>query len=103
MTYAFIRDVPITEAQYAEVQAGIDASTGGQTPEGLVAHLAIRQTGGLRYIDVWESQADWERFRDEHVNPIVLQMLDKHGIERPSEPPPHEAIDVVHAWVGSSA
>lgn len=102
MTYAFIRDVPINEAQYAEVRAGIDASTGGEIPKGLVAHLVIRQDEGLRYVDVFESQADWERFRDEHVNPVVLQMIDKYGIARPSEPRPMDEIDIVHAWVGTS-
>ena len=101
MTYAFIRDVPATEAQYAEVQAAIDASTGGETPKGLVAHLALRRPGGLRYIDVWETQADWERFRDEHVSPAVGQMMAKRGVETPAEPPTAEPIEVVHAWVGT--
>lgn len=103
MTYAFIRDVPVTEAQYAEVQAGIDAATGGRTPKGLVAHLAIRHESGLRHIDVWESEADWERFRDECANPAVLKMLANHGIAPPSQPLPQEVIDVVHAWVGAPA
>ncbi len=103
MTYAFIRDVPITEAQYAEVRAGIEAATGGETPKGLVAHLAIRQQSGLRYIDVWENEADWERFRDEYVNPVVVQMMDRHGINRASQPPAQQLVDVVQAWVGTSA
>ncbi len=102
MHYAFMRDVAITDAQYAEVQAGVEAVTGGEPPKGLVAHLALRQQGGLRYIDVWESQADWERFRDEDLNPIVLKTMERHGIERPSVPIPMESIDVVHAWVGAS-
>ena len=103
MTYAFIRDVPITEAQYAEVRAGVDAAVGGETPRGLVAHLVVRQAGGLRYLDVWENEADWERFRDEYVNPVVVQMMDKHGIKRPSQPLAQQPIDVIHAWVGTSA
>jgi hypothetical protein len=103
MSYAFVRDVPITESQYAEVRTGIEAETGGETPKGLVAHLAIRHESGLRYIDVWESEADWERFRDECVNPVVLQMMERHGIQGPSQPPAQQNIDVVHAWVGTSA
>jgi hypothetical protein len=96
MTYAFIRDVPITQAQYDEVRAGI----GNEVPKGLVAHLAIRQDGGLRYIDVWDNEADWERFRDERVNPAVRKMMGAHGITPPAAPLPLQTIDVVHAWVG---
>ena len=28
----------------------------------------IRRDHGLRYIDVWDTQTDWERFRDERVS-----------------------------------
>jgi hypothetical protein len=52
----------------------------------------------LRYIDVWDTEADWERFRDERVNPAVLKMMAAHGITPP--PLQMQAVDVVHAWVG---
>ena len=96
MTYAFIRDVPIDETQYAEVRAAI----GDDTPKGLIAHLVIRQDTGLRYIDVWDTEADWERFRDERVNPVVTKMMVAHGITPPATPLPLQTIDVIHAWVG---
>jgi hypothetical protein len=95
MPYAFMRDVPIDEAQYAEVRTTI----GDAVPEGMIAHLVLRQDGGLRYIDVWDSQADWERFRDERVNPAVRKMMAAHGITPPAAPLPQHDIDVVHAWV----
>ena len=95
MTYAFIRDVPISESQYREVQAGI----GDETPKGLIAHLVLRQEAGLRYIDVWDSERDWETFRDERLNPVVRAMMSDHGITPPSTPPPQQVVDVVHAWV----
>ena len=60
MSFAFIQDVPIDEHQYAEVRSEI----GPDLPRGLSAHLVIRHGGGLRYIDVWETEADWERFRE---------------------------------------
>ena len=34
-----------------------------------------RPEGGLRYVDVWDTEADWERFRDEQVEPAVGQVL----------------------------
>jgi hypothetical protein len=94
MSYAFIRDVPISEAQYAEVRAEL----GDASPKGLITHLVLRQDGGLRYIDVWDTEADWERFRDERVNPAVLKMMAGHGITPPATPLPMQVVEVVHAW-----
>ena len=72
MSYAFTRDVPAGEGHYAEVRAEIRAATGGATPEGLVVHLAVRRDGGLRYIDVWDSEAHWRRF---HKPATARQLL----------------------------
>ena len=58
MTYAFTQDVPIDAALYSRVLDGL----GDEPPKGLIVHLAVeRPEGGLRYFDVWESEADWER------------------------------------------
>jgi len=96
MTYSFIRDVPATEAQYADVREAV----GEETPKGLVVHLVLRQEHGLRYIDVWDTEADWERFRDERLNPVIAETMAKHGITPPTTPPPLQHIEVIHAWVG---
>ena len=96
MTYAFIRDVPISEDQYREVRAEI----GDEVPKGLLTHLVFRRDDGLRYIDVWDSQADWERFREERVDPAVHKMMAAHGITPPDAPLTLQPIDVIDAWVG---
>ena len=84
MSYAFTRDVPVDEGHYAEVRAEIRAATGGATPEGLVVHLVVRRAGGLRYIDVWDSQAEWRRFHDECISPAVRKVMAAHGMTRPA-------------------
>src|ERR1700722_3865904 len=86
MPYSFTRDVPFNEEQYAEIRSLI----GDETPRGLITHLAIRRDGGLRYIDVWDTEADWERFRDDRVSPAVQKMMAHHGIPRPTGPLPME-------------
>ena len=44
-------------------------------PEGLVASFAAPgERGGWRVVDVWESQADWESFRDDTLIPVVQEM-----------------------------
>jgi hypothetical protein len=97
MTYAFIQDVPAGERIYREVRAGL----GQEAPKGLISHVAIKKRGGgLRYVDVWETQADWQRFRDEVVEPTVGAVLASHGIPHDHSLVVFEDIEVIDAWVG---
>jgi hypothetical protein len=44
-------------------------------PEGMIAHFGgPGQNGGWRVTDIWESEAQWERFRDEEVMPAAQEM-----------------------------
>jgi hypothetical protein len=44
-------------------------------PDGMVAHFGGPDpSGGWRVTDVWESEADWERFRDEILGPAAQEM-----------------------------
>ena len=93
--YAFTQDVPIDAATYRRITDGL----GDEQPKGLIVHLAIeRPEGGLRYIDVWESEADWDRFAEERLHPVVHGMLRAvFGDTLPPEPP-RELISVIHVW-----
>ena len=65
MAYAFFYDMPGTEELYRRVKAEI----GEEAPKGLLVQLVVRQDGGLRHFNVWESRQDWERYRQERVGP----------------------------------
>jgi hypothetical protein len=95
MTYAFIQDVPIDAAFYARIVAGL----GDTRPAGLITHLAIeRPEGGLRYIDVWETEADCDRFTEERLHPVIHSMLREiFGDQLPPEPE-RTPVTVVHVW-----
>ena len=94
--YAFTYDVPVDEHFYQRVKAEI----GEEYPKGLVVHLVAKQPDGLRHFDVWESREDWERFRDERVDPAVDKLLAQAGFrERPPNPPPLE-LELVDVWLG---
>lgn len=97
MTYAFTQDVPIDEAFYQRIVAAM----GDAKPKGLIVHLAIeRDEGGLRYIDVWESEEDWNRFVDDRLHPVIHGLLhDVFGDDIPPEPA-QTPLTVVHAWIG---
>jgi hypothetical protein len=93
--YAFTQDVPIDAAMYARIVDGL----GPEPPVGLVTHLAVElDGGGLRYIDVWESETAWRRFVDERLHPVVHELLrDVFGDQPPPEPP-QSPLAVLHAW-----
>jgi hypothetical protein len=96
MSYAFTRDVPFDEHQYGEIRNGI----GPDLPKGLLVHLVVRREQGLRYIDVWEAEADWERFRDERVMPSVRTVMAAQSIAPPTSPFPEEILELLDLTLG---
>lgn len=94
MTYAFTMDVPIDADFYRRI---VDA-LGSDPPTGLVTHLAVeRPEGGLRYVEVWESEGDWSRFREERLHPVVHPLLQEVlGVVPPD--PELVPLPVIHAW-----
>ena len=105
--YAYIHDAPADRAMYARVLELI----GADEPDGLVVHLALElPEGGLRYVDVWESQAAFETFQATRLGPAVRQMLAEHGIPADQgdgpDGPEHAGtlvLDVVDVWLGAGA
>jgi hypothetical protein len=66
MVYAFTQDVPIDTDMYARITEAL----GDEPMDGLLLHLAVRNPdGGLRYIDVWETEEQCTRAFDERVHP----------------------------------
>ena len=58
--YAVVEDVPASwDAYLQRVEA-----VGGGIPAGLLVHIAGRTDEGFRVIELWESQAAWERARE---------------------------------------
>lgn len=66
-TYAVVQDVPASWDAYLERVEAI----GAPLPEGLLVHVAGPTDEGFRVIEVWESQAAWERFRDERLAEVL--------------------------------
>ncbi|MGZ8697136.1 MAG: hypothetical protein ACXWZ1_07245 [Gaiellaceae bacterium] len=60
-TYALVEDVPASWDTYLERVEALD----GRVPDGLLVHVAGPTDEGFRIIEIWESQAARERFRDE--------------------------------------
>jgi hypothetical protein len=98
VTYAFTYEVPITAEIYARIKDGI----GPERPRGLIAHLVYRTETGLRYVDVWQAESDWEAFEDGRLHPVVHPLLqDMLGFVPPE--PPRTVLDIVDAWTAEHA
>jgi len=97
---AFTQDVPIDAAFYGRITDGL----GAETPAGLIVHLAFeRAEGGLRYLDVWRSQEDLDRFTEERLHPVVHGLLKEiFGDNLPPEPE-RVPLPLVHVWGEVSA
>ncbi|HEX2236595.1 MAG TPA: hypothetical protein VHK89_09995 [Actinomycetota bacterium] len=97
MPYAFFYDVPGDERIYRRVRSEI----GEDRPEGLLLHLVVKRADGLRHINVWQTQQQWERYQRERVLPAVDRVLARNGIA-PPPPPATEEMDLVDI-AGSTA
>ena len=89
MVYAFTQDVPIDADMYGRFSAAL----GEEPMDGLLVHLCVRNPdGGLRYIDVWESEEQCSRAFEERVHPAVDAAF---GGRRPSVEPTVDRLDVL--------
>jgi hypothetical protein len=69
-----------------ETYLRVMAEVGDEHPAGLIVHVAEPHgDGGVRIVDVWDSQADYERFRDERLVPAVRRVV---GEEAFAQAPP---------------
>lgn len=95
MTYAFTQDVPIDAAFYGRIKDGL----GPEPPAGMIAHIAFEiPGGGLRYIDIWESEACFDQFAQGRLHPVVHGLLSElFGEQLPPEPQ-RTSLSVVHVW-----
>ena len=62
MSFAFVQDVPASWHRYERYAAAIAGR-----PPGLILHVAGPTDEGFRIIDIWESEASWQRFRTERL------------------------------------
>jgi heme-degrading monooxygenase HmoA len=94
MAWGFIGELPISREEYDRLNAEI-----AEDPDGLILHTAAERGGGMRIIDIWESEDAYRRFEQETLFPA----MGRAGLEAPTdEPPPLDTFDV-HNLRGSAA
>jgi hypothetical protein len=93
VTYAYVQDVASSWEQYEQVTASLV----DPLPAGLLLHVAGPTDEGVRIIDVWENEDDWERFRIERLAPAIAAL---GGPARPE--PTFRDVHPVHVVLGNT-
>jgi quinol monooxygenase YgiN len=65
-----------------------------QPTKGLIIHAFGEENGKWVSVGVWESQAAFERYRDERILPAMRQALRDAMVD--AGPPPQESFEVKH-------
>ena len=73
MSYAVVQDVPASWQDYERLSAGVVEPL----PIGLILHVAGPTDEGIRVIEVWDSDLDWELFQTERLAPVVAALAAK--------------------------
>jgi hypothetical protein len=94
--YAVTYEVPAGADMYQRVKVEI----GEEQPDGMVVHFVVRTERGLQHYEVWDTKADWERFRDDRVRPAVDKVMASVGFTDPVPPPVENELEVIDVWRG---
>ena len=64
--------------------------------------MVPREEGGLRYLDVWDTAADWARFRTEQVEPALREVLGARGLPFDPSLAHFQELQPIDVWVGGA-
>jgi hypothetical protein len=73
MTWAVTIDVPAPVEFYDAVHTAL-LERAGSSVDGLLVHLARATADGFQVIEVWESRADYDRYVDELLMPVLGEL-----------------------------
>ncbi len=68
-----------------------EANSRADPPAGLIVHTASQVGDKIRVIDVWETQAAFEKFQD-RLGAAIAAVAQREGLEL--QPPPAELLEV---------
>ena len=92
MAWAYVQT---TEGIGLDAYDAISAELGGENlPPGAILHVAGLHEGKLRVIEVWESEEDYRRFRDERLVPTIQKVAGPDAVSTDWPPAGLEAMDV---------
>ena len=74
---------------------------GDQRPPGLLVHMVVKTSSGLRHIEVWDSIDQHEQFHRDCIEPAVHAVLQSIGLTDMPPPHKHDTLDLIDLQVAS--
>jgi hypothetical protein len=75
------------------------AGIGTEPPKGMIFHALGTSDDGHMIIDVWESEADFDAFRNDRLNPAMKSIVGDEAFE--AMPTPERSFYEVHNIVSA--
>jgi hypothetical protein len=98
MAVMMTMDLPVSRG---DVEALSDAMGVRETvPQGLISHAVTETSGGIHVVDLWESEADFERFRDSQLLPTMEKVMAERGVHLDGPPPDPVIADAFDLVLG---
>lgn len=89
--YAFCQDMPgITPESQAELAASLPPGA----LDKCIAHVVGPIEGGIRMVDVWESEADYRSFMQEHLYPALAKLQQDQPLQDTRGMAPFSVLEV---------
>jgi hypothetical protein len=96
MAVLMTQDLPVGREDVEAVTAEMQVKQ--RLPAGLILHTFTVTPQGVHVVDVWESTAHYDKFRDERLMPAMAKVMAERGIQMDGLPPApefSEAFDVI--------
>ena len=73
--YLVVNQLPQgNQEMYDKIRSVVTQAVGGEQPDGGISHIAGRSdSGGWIVVDVWETEAHWQRFQKDILRPAFEQ------------------------------
>jgi hypothetical protein len=96
MTYGAVVKVPAPIQAYEASHAEVEKAIGGEVPDGMIFHVARATDEGFEVFEVWESQAQADKFNEEVVVPAII----KSGADMSGPEPARTVFEPVGMMLG---
>ena len=94
MAYACVQDIASSWSNYERVAKSLLEPT----PIGLIAHVAGPTDEGVRIIEIWDSEEEWEQFRADRLAATIATL---ETVQRPT--PTLRALTTRHVHLRPAA
>ena len=98
MAVLLTQDLPVGREDVEAVSAEMDVKD--NPPDGLILHTFTETPQGVQVVDVWESAAHYDRFREERLMPAMAKVMAERGVAVDGPPPEGRFADAFDLIIG---